>query len=102
MSRPWENDPIVGGNTRPWESDPIGEAATQVQPQSPQGPVDFDIGTMISNIPSSAAKVAGETWSAVTDPVTTVKALGNLARGVAEKFGPLAQMLPEGEHEKYY
>tara|TARA_R100001443_G_scaffold108702_2_gene119493 strand:+ start:984 stop:2585 length:1602 start_codon:yes stop_codon:yes gene_type:complete len=52
----------------------------QPQQQQPQGPVDFDIGTMVSNIPSSLYNVAADTAQAVMNPIDTAYAIGNLAK----------------------
>lgn len=42
--------------------------------------VDFDFGTMVSNIPSSLYNVAADTAQAVMNPVDTAYAMGQLAK----------------------
>ena len=42
--------------------------------------VDFDLGTMVSNIPSSLYNVAADTAQAVMNPVDTAYAMGQLAK----------------------
>lgn len=54
--------------------------------------VDFDFGTMVENIPSSAANVAKDLWHAISNPVDTATGIGRAALGGA-------QMLIPGEQE---
>lgn len=68
-------------------------------------PVDFDAGEMISNIPDSAVQYGKDIYNALSNPVDTVKNLGKLAMGIAEKNQSWRAFLPaeeqEGDNEKY-
>lgn len=50
--------------------------------------VDFDMGTMIENIPDSGAKYGSDIWQAVTNPVETAKGLGKAALGGVQHLIP--------------
>ncbi|MBT8450019.1 MAG: hypothetical protein KJO69_10030, partial [Gammaproteobacteria bacterium] len=77
-----------------------GEQPQAQQPQQLVKPmpenVDFDVGIMISNIPSSAKQSGSDIYHAVTNPVETAKALGKTAIGAAQLLYP-----GEQEYEMY-
>lgn len=49
---------------------------------------EFDAGTMVSNIPESAAQYGSDIWQAVTNPVDTLTGLGQITAGAIQKFHP--------------
>lgn len=55
-------------------------AQTDQQIDASNEGVDFDFGTMVSNIPSSTMKVATDTIDALTSPIDTAMAIGALAK----------------------
>jgi len=59
-------------------------------------PVDFDVGTMVSNIPESGAKAVGDIYNAFRHPVDTGLAINNLGTGLIQKLIP-----GEQSKEKY-
>jgi hypothetical protein len=66
-----------------------------IAPEQPK-PVAFSVGEMISNIPSSAADMAGNLYQSVRHPIDTAKAVGNLAMGGIDKAAhALTDALPE-------
>lgn len=56
------------------------QANTDQQIAASNEGVDFDLGTMVSNIPSSLYNVAADTAQAVMNPVDTAYAMGQLAK----------------------
>ena len=69
-----------------------------VNPQNKENELSWgDVASgAVDNFLPSAKRAAGEIWDAVTSPVETVKALGNLGLGTAQKLIP-----GEQEEEKY-
>lgn len=61
------------------------------------GPVDFSLKKTISNIPSSAAKYAGDIASAVMNPIDTARSIGGLAQSVGNKIGRNAAEFIHGQ-----
>lgn len=61
-------------------------------------------GMAIRNLPASAAQMAGDVWSAVTSPVETAKAVGNVGVGALQKAAMatgLRGLPPEDDKRKY-
>ena len=63
---------------------------TQTTAPAPTAPKDFDFDAskMVKNIPGSAKQYAGDIWNAISNPVDTAKAVGNLGAGVVQKAIP--------------
>lgn len=59
--------------------------------------VDFSTTEMVKNIPSSALKYGKDIYSAVSHPVDTAKAVGNVGMGYVDKAARnLTEALPQG------
>jgi len=64
--------------------------------QTNQQPVDFDLGTMVGNIPSSAGGMAVDIYNAIRNPKQTASAVGDLAQGAIDKGAhALSNVLPD-------
>jgi len=66
------------------------------------------LGSMIGNIPESAAKFAGDVVSPILSPIETTKSIGKLIGGTGQKMAREAQeavdprlSLPKGDLERY-
>jgi hypothetical protein len=64
-----------------------GQPPSAQAPQGPMGGADVAF-QAITNIPSSAAKFAGDIYQAVTNPVETVKSIGMLGAGAIKNALP--------------
>lgn len=54
-------------------------------------PVDFDLGTMVSNIPESGGQVAEDLYNVVRHPIDTATGIYNVVKGTMNKFTPDVQ-----------
>ena len=72
--------------------------------KSALAPKDDDqsyIGELVSNIPSSAGAVAGDLWEAVSNPVDTVKGLGDVLTGSVQKATNLRELGGDADKEHF-
>jgi hypothetical protein len=67
--------------------------AVPTEPQKPMSFIDM-MSSAGQNLLPSAAKMGGDIWNAVTNPVETVKGAGNILAGVI-KTGATGQLSPE-------
>lgn len=56
----------------------------------------FEFGEMVRNIPGSAARVAGDVWTAVSSPIDTARAVGTVAQSFGNKLGRNAAEFVQG------
>ena len=74
-----------------WKPIPKSTAAERVQKNikaTAKEKVDFDMGKMVSNIPSSAKKYASDIGTAIMNPVDTATGLGKAAIGGVQHLIP--------------
>jgi len=81
------------------------------QPVADKSPVDFNVGTMVSNILPSGKNMAVDIYNAIRHPVDTAGAVGDLAQGLIDKGARyiagalpdefLTQFAPGGESGVY-
>jgi len=90
----------------------LDESTNQWVPLSQPTGKDFDLGTMIQNIPESAAQFASDVTAPIHSPIQTGKAVGGLIGGGFQKLSREAQEaaatrgglpvdLPRGSMEQY-
>ena len=60
----------------------------RVQLETPTPDVDFDFGTMVNNVPSSAKQYAMDTTAIIREPGKTIEGMGDLLSGVGQHFMP--------------
>lgn len=95
---------LEGGSVEPRGLKPVSdpalieklERAAYYTPPS-EGPVDFSLKQTVKNIPGSIAGIAGDAWSAITNPVDTAKGIGAVAQGVGNKLGRNVAELVHGQ-----
>ncbi|MBT8449279.1 MAG: hypothetical protein KJO69_06295, partial [Gammaproteobacteria bacterium] len=75
-----------------WKPIPKASAAervkTTIQQTAREKAVDFDLGTMVSNIPASGRKYASDIATAVINPIDTATGLGKAAIGGVQHLIP--------------
>lgn len=65
--------------------DPSTAKPIKFDPTTAKKETEFDVGTMVGNIPRSAAKFGQDMVTPILHPVQTANALWNLTRGIAQK-----------------
>ena len=59
------------------------------------------LGEMVGNIPSSAADAGRDLWEAMSNPVDTVKSLGNVLTGATQKATDLKELGGDADKEHF-